>query len=507
MESTETFSLNIQWSWASLLGQAITAVAALLAVTFIRRVYFSPIRHVPGPFLASFSRLWHLKQIATGKQNLKLIEQHDKHGHFVRIAHNEVSVCHPNAVKALLLTTLPKGDWYKIVCFPDYRFSTPFSMRDPREKNECSKYLSTGYLQHNVLKSEPAMDENISKFFGWMNKFADEKKPMDLDNFFTYVAFDITGEVVFSKPFGFMDKGADVNNSIAMNSIMETYIAFVGYLQWLHVIFANPFVTWLKVMPMGHLYDTTMTALKERQKNPDARPDLAGHWFKGLEKAKKDRSRFFNQRCLEAFATANVGAGSDTVSTGLQSFVYHLLRYPGGWQRIRDEIRAAQEEGRCQGEVISYDDAVRLPYLQACIKEGLRVMSPISAGLPRVAAKGGVTIGETHFPEGVTLTVNPSVIHSSKEIWGPDAREFNPERWLGPDAAEKEKNFIPWGAGYASCPGQHVARLQLSKISATIVRDYDIKQVDAEAEWKWSSWFTCVPHDWPVYVERHMGSS
>lgn len=65
------------------------------------------------------------------------------------------------------------------------------------------------------------------------------------------------------------------------------------------------------------------------------------------------------------------------------------------------------------------------------------------AGLPRVAAKGGVTIGETHFPEGVTLTVNPSVIHSSKEIWGPDAREFNPERWLGPDAAEKEKNFIP----------------------------------------------------------------
>lgn len=118
-----------------------------------------------------------------------------------------------------------------------------------------------------------------------------------------------------------MEKGADVNSSIAMNSVMETYIAFVGYLQWLHVIFANPFVTWLKVLPMGHLYDTTMTALKERQKNPDARPDLAGHWFRGLDKARKDGSRLFNQRCLEAFATAKVGAGSDTVSTGLQSFV------------------------------------------------------------------------------------------------------------------------------------------------------------------------------------------
>lgn len=88
------------------------------------------------------------------------------------------------------------------MCFPDYRFSTPFSMLDPKDKNECSKYLSTGYLQHNVIKSEPAMDTNISKLIGWMDKFAEEKKPMDLDNFFTYVSFDITGDIIFSKPFG-----------------------------------------------------------------------------------------------------------------------------------------------------------------------------------------------------------------------------------------------------------------------------------------------------------------
>lgn len=163
-----------------------------------------------------------------------------------------------------------------------------------------------------------------------------------------------------------------------MNTGLEMYIAFVGYLQWLHVIFANPFVTWLGVLPMGHLFDTTMTALKERQKNPDARPDLVGHWFRGLEKAKKDKSRLFNQRCLESFATANVGAGSDTVSAGLQSFVYHLLRVPGGWRRAQDEIREAQREGRCAGEVVSFADAARLPYLQACIKEGMRVHAPIS---------------------------------------------------------------------------------------------------------------------------------
>ncbi|KAK8069631.1 benzoate 4-monooxygenase cytochrome P450 [Apiospora phragmitis] len=433
-------------SWGSTSAHLGLLLAATLFLVSARRRYLSPISHIPGPFLASFSRLWHLRQIWSGKQNLKLIEQHDRHGHFVRMAHNEVS-----------------GQWYAMVAFPDYRFYTPFSLLDPKDKNECSKYLSGGYLMHNVLKSEPAMDTSMRKFFGWMNRFADEKRPMNLDEFFTFVAFDITGE--------------DVNHSIAMNLAMEAYIAFVGYMQWLHGLFANPLVTWLGILPMGHLFDTTMSALAERRKNPDARADLAAHWFRGLEKAEQDGSTLFNLRCLQSFATANVGAGSDTVSAGLQSFVYHLLRHPTGWKRIADEIAEAQKQGRCQNDIISYEDATQLPYLQAAIKEGLRAFAPITMGLPRVAPKGGVTIGDTFFPEGVTLNVSPSIIHTSKEIWGPDAREFSPDRWLEPDAAAKEKYFIPWGVGYASCPGQHVARMQLSKIGATIVRDYEIRQV------------------------------
>lgn len=281
--------------------QASVLIATIIVLTVCHRRFFSPISSIPGPFLASITRLWHLRQVSSGKQNLKLIEQHDKHGNFVRMAPNEVSVNHPDAVKALLLTTLPKGDWYKIVCFPDYRFSTPFSMLDPKDKNECSKYLSTGYLQHNVSKSEPAIDTNISKFIGWMDKFAKEKKPMDLDKFFTYVSFDITGDIIFSKPFGFIDQGKDLNNSIAMNTGLEIYIAFVGYLQWLHVIFPNPFVTSLGVLPMGHLFDTTMIALKESQENPDARPDLVSHWFRGLEQAKKDGSRLFKPALSRVF--------------------------------------------------------------------------------------------------------------------------------------------------------------------------------------------------------------
>lgn len=60
--------------------QASVLIATIIVLTVIHRRFFSPISSIPGPFLASITRLWHLRQVASGKQNLKLIEQHEKHG-------------------------------------------------------------------------------------------------------------------------------------------------------------------------------------------------------------------------------------------------------------------------------------------------------------------------------------------------------------------------------------------------------------------------------------------
>jgi cytochrome P450 len=52
------------------------------------------------------------------------------------------------------------------------------------------------------------------------------------------------------------------------------------------------------------------------------------------------------------------------------------------------------------------------------------------------------------------------------------------------------------------CPGQNFSRIELAKITATLVRDYNIRLVDPEKPWKWKAHFTTIPHDWPVYVEK-----
>jgi hypothetical protein len=78
---------------------------------------------------------------------------------------------------------------------PDYRFESPMSTLDPKEKVERSKWLLPGYSLSNILKSEEYISTTIGHLLDWMDKYAQSHEPMDLDKFFTYTAFDVAGEV------------------------------------------------------------------------------------------------------------------------------------------------------------------------------------------------------------------------------------------------------------------------------------------------------------------------
>ena len=225
------------------------------------------------------------------------------------------------------------------------------------------------------------MDYILTKLFGWMDHAADNHKEMELGDFFSFAAYDITGEITFSKSFGFTEKGEDIKRAIATNEGMEIFLATFGFFRSLSYLICNPLTTWTELLPLGYLGGITKEALQERKANPDARFDICAHWFRALNKPGQENP-YWNEGRLLASAIANLGAGSDTVSCGLQSFVYHLLRHPDGWQRIRDEIDAARKKGHCQDPVIKFEDAAKLPYLQAAIKEALRIWAPVPSMNP-----------------------------------------------------------------------------------------------------------------------------
>ena len=199
---------------------------------------------------------------------------------------------------------------------------------------------------------------------------------MSLDDFFAYATFDVIGEVVFAKPFGFLEKGTDIGNSIANSEMLSFMAASTSFFPRLrNLLISNPFMTWLGILPMGHVFNTTMAAVKEREKNLDSNSQfvIVDHWLRTLRQ-QPDR---LHVRNVYAQATNNVGAGADTVNAGLQSFFYHLLRNPIILEKARKEVDDAVKNGRCTSEVVSFSDAQQLHYVQACIKEALRYFTPV----------------------------------------------------------------------------------------------------------------------------------
>lgn len=266
-----------------------------------------------------------------------------------------------------------QGSFYDIANIPDWRFKTPMSARNPKEKIERSKTFASGYVQSNVIKYEEAIDRMIGKLLGWIVTYAESGKPMKLDEFINFTTFDVVGEVLFSKEFGFLEKGYDVENTIHNNVMLEKVGVPLTQYRWMLLMLSNPIVTTLGLSPSSMVRRIALECLQERKKNPDARFDVVAHWLRYLEQH-PDRTTWRN---VEAQTTANIGAGSDTVSCGIQSTIYHMIRNPETWAKAREEIEAARREDRCEGKVVSYADTQQLPYLQACIKEGLRINSPV----------------------------------------------------------------------------------------------------------------------------------
>lgn len=76
--------------------------------------------------------------------------------------------------------TLAQAPWYKAMQFPDWRWENPFSELIPKRTVERKKTFASAYKLDNLLRSEANIDEVIVKLCDWMDKHADEKKPMDL---------------------------------------------------------------------------------------------------------------------------------------------------------------------------------------------------------------------------------------------------------------------------------------------------------------------------------------
>jgi len=150
-----------------------------------------------------------------------------------------------------------------------------------------------------------------------------------------------------------------------------------------------------------------------------------------------------------------------------------LAIHPDIVSQLRDEIERAHV-GAATLETIA-----RLPFLNATIKEVLRLYSPSTALFTRVALRA-VVIGATSIAKG-TLVVVPiwNLHHDARSFAEPEV--FRPERFMPDAPAIPRGAYLPFGAGPHFCLGQNFATIEMALIAAHIVENFDLSMDDGAA--------------------------
>ncbi|EOA25564.1 hypothetical protein CARUB_v10018908mg [Capsella rubella] len=171
--------------------------------------------------------------------------------------------------------------------------------------------------------------------------------------------------------------------------------------------------------------------------------------------------------------------GSDTSFTLLEWAMTELLRHPESMKRLQEEVRTI-----CKGKSsVSEDDTQEMRYLNAVIKEALRLHPPFPMMAPHESTED-VKLRDYHIPAGTQVMMNAWAIGREAATWGQDAEEFKPERHLDTSVDFQGQHFelLPFGAGRRICPAVSFAVTLNEVVLANLVHGFDWKLPEGSTE-------------------------
>lgn len=182
---------------------------------------------------------------------------------------------------------------------------------------------------------------------------------------------------------------------------------------------------------------------------------------------------------------------------------YNLLKNPETFHKAQ-----AQVDEIVGDQTVTLDMLPKLTYVDACIKETLRLSSPITAiGLtPKKATH--LAGGKYKINEGDAISVNLKGLHTDPNVWGNDANEFKPERFLnGGFQALPPNSWKPFGNGLRACIGRGFAEMEMVINTAMILQRFNPEMVDPQYDLQIKSTLTIKPEGFYMRVRRRPGKT
>jgi len=365
--------------------------------------------------------------------------------------------------------------------------------------------FSKNLLRSTASVTHAKLNEVVQLLHDKFQKQAKEDKPrqtceIDIQDLFFRLTMDVTANFTF---------GVELN-SISRPEQHDFAKAFDELSMLCQQRFQDPFCAITKYFKLtrnerrirqltGIVNDFALSIIQHKRRSSDSQedggssslgPDLLSRF---LDQAHKTGEVISNQELRDIIMNI-ILAGRDTTAVALSWTFYELTRNPKVVEKIVDEVHGIcgvsgntfEEDGN--GDC-SYDAISKLKYTHAVAMEVLRLHPPVPVD-PRFALKECTLPDGTHIPAGAGVTLLFNTIATSSKLWGDDADQFRPERFLdGP-----KKNIEPstfqypiFNAGPRLCLGKPLALMNMKLAMAVLLPKFKFEdEVGHSGDYEWS---------------------
>jgi cytochrome P450 len=351
-----------------------------------------------------------------------------------------------------------------------------FSQIHEEKHTKRRAQMAAGYSGKENEALESDIDKRLQELLELIRSkylsMATQYKPMDLGRKIQYFTLDVISTIGFGQPFGDIKADSDLNDYIKSGEegltvvTLSIALGLTPYLQW------PPIARLLGPSEkdksgFGKMLATARGLIDARMtKSLDGRSDMLASFVRhGMTK-----DEVFTETMLQILA------GSDTTATAIRSTMLYVITHPRVYFRLQAEVDKVVASGAAP-EIVSDSCLRNMPYLQAVVREALRIHPPITDVVPKKVPKGGdiVTVGGKQYflPGGTNVSYNAWGVHHDKAIFGEDADVFRPERWLLEEknehsimklAAMRRTTEMIFGYGKYQCLGKPIAWLEITKV-------------------------------------------
>jgi cytochrome P450 len=311
----------------------------------------------------------------------------------------------------------------------------------------------------------PALAKVTDRFARRWRRAASAGETIDLQSDLMRYTVDVTSGLAF---------GVDMNTLESDDEVIQAHLDQIFPALFNRLMAPFPYWTWLRDRKL----DAHLKALSEAVAGfiAQARTRMAAdprlreaptNLIEAMIAARDNPESGLSDGDVAGNVLTMLLAGEDTTANTLAWMIYLLHLHPDALRKAREEVLGK--------DLNHYESMAALPFVDACINETMRLkpVAPIIILQPtRDTAVAGIEV-----PKGALIMCLMRA-GATDERRFPDARAFDPGRWLsGASAASPKRVSMPFGAGPRLCPGRYLAILEMKMVMAMLLNNFDIEDV------------------------------